>query len=356
MAIEFQCPNPDCGKMLKVPESHAGKPARCPACNKLIRVTRPRASRKKLQPHWSALEDTVGAWIVADTAAQGEQVRELEQAPVVEPPPGEEADAALEAAGGVGLPPGAQVSKALRCPACHHPVGRGLRICPYCGRYVRVEEEDRRKAARKLARRARRAKQLRREVDTLRRSGYAALTRGPAARAMLAAVVVLGGGIGAVPFFVSPTQLHGEWLSTIALVAILLAGIGVATRVSVLGRPRSMTPFVLLVAAGWAYQIVVTIEMLVHWGVHAHGQGHIGWGYCHLGAVVGVGVASAMILRMKRFGLAILAIFVIVGILVGFLMRGYTGAPGYLPTLSYVDMGRVLIAMVGLLVFNEHMD
>jgi hypothetical protein len=312
------------------------------------------------------MEEQVGQWIAAQADAVTEElpkpseIREAHLPPAAEPA-GQTVGQAVELAPGeVSVYGGMATGGVPRCPHCHHPVGHRQDTCPYCGMSLRADDE---KAGRRLARAARKAHRIRRERVGEGPVFAGSLVTGWASAALMGLVVASAAGVGSLAFFFPwrdqpPHGIHGEWLSAIALGVIGLGGGLVSLRVSIRGRPRMMTPFVLLVVAGWVYQATTTAQMLWGWDqIYPHLKAvNRGWGWAYASTLLVTGGAALMILQMRRMGLAVLAVAVLAGLVLLHVMRGMAGGAGHVPPFAYCNAVRTLIAVAGLLKFADLMN
>jgi hypothetical protein len=361
--VEFECPNASCRRMLHVPQEHVGKAARCPSCGTIVRVRAPAgAGLRKLSP----LEEQVGQWIAAQADAVSEDIpdpTQIREAQIPSAGHAAGAEVAAEVAEEPSVYGGMARETVPRCPHCNHPVGRAMDICPYCGMYRREVDE---KAGKRLAKTVRTVHRIRQMRVGRRRAFGGPLTVGASSVALVVLVIALGVGVGLLAFIFPPRGgdasggIHGEVLAGIALGVIGLAGGLVSMKVSIRGRPRPMTLFILLVTAGWTYQATITVQMLLGWGQAYPPLQNINvvWGWGYASSLVVLGVAVGMILMMKRMGLAVLAVAVLAGIVLLHIMRGWGGGGelGYVPPFAYLNTARTLIAVVGLLKFSDLMN
>jgi len=333
--------------MLNVPQSHVGKAARCPVCGTVVRI-RPVAGPglKRLSP----IEEQVGQWIAARADAVGDipEPDDIREAHL----PGEEPTEA-EVAAETPVVEESPGKSTPRCPHCNHPMGRGQDICPYCGTYRGLADE---KAGRRLQQSVRVAGKLRR----LRKGNGGGFANGGAATAVwIVLVLILAGGVGALAYVFpagGPNAIHGELLAVMALVVIGGASAGVASQVSLRGRPKAMTFFILLIVAGWVYQVTVTVQLLLGWNaVEPLRTVPQALCYGYLAAQLGIGYAGYMVLTMRRMSLAVLAVSVVAGIILLAIMRGTTKGIDHLAPFAYVDLGRTLVGIAGLWKFNDMM-
>jgi len=137
--MQVKCP---CGKLLKVPDTAAGKRVKCPACGKVLQVPAesgipappPAASDKII------VECSCGKKLAAPASAAGKQVR-CPACKSLIPVPGDEATGDDSAGFSLEAGPGESdqgeygVEKA-KCPACGEFLAPGAQFCVACGTHI----------------------------------------------------------------------------------------------------------------------------------------------------------------------------------------------------------------------------